>query len=1276
MSATSNGFSIRDYTYKMRSINVFNSWPFLTSSTSSNLTTNDLHSSLPPFTKSNLIQHKSDKSPSTSFKDDDKFEMLCPVCRQFNAATLTAVNAHIDSCLALTNSKSKSKPLKKRSIAEIFRVHEENQENSDTNDVSVTVTKFNSLSRRLEALRSNRGGGGGADEDDDDDKLEMVCPVCRDFNAATVTAVNAHIDSCLARAVRDERRQMMKRTSKPKAPKKRSIAEILTVAPPIQATKIKGIEVREDNSGDSSGEPSDFAASDAVVSAIKSKKSTSKSMKKKKTKKKSKVGKHCDSGSGAYLNNRNKKKRKKMKKSKSFFNDELSHKNKSCLSQEDAYKSKVQSPVYSFRKLKGIVGNKVVALHDIDSSIHKKKLGSKILLEEQKQKDEDCESVGKQLKEVSPAHGILKNHLKQVSGNTSSGCCSEDGAEESDWDDLVPTSDRHVRFAGKEDPLGPKKRVSFETMFNKSSDLLAASFVKEQWSGSDEETASLEGNINYDQIAIDIKKRKEVCPIVELKQFYHTLEQVTIQDSLKPCINQEESRHSEDNSESLTKVAFCDNDNLHLFDESNTSTPNCSPYADISRPSTVEDVQVSGVNTDECESGSFSSIGKFIDSLENTTFQVAANTRSFLESSSYSASYDQANERPEFPLRTYGDIGNRGQALGERQLSHMFTADVIDNSFPFTGWGKGSVRSNCLDPNFFGLPLNSQGELINFSSSGKLGMNQPETSSTSLGSSSGLPVNDIFHLRSLENLSIKERDVVQKTFPKESGNQFPHYPARLAVTALQSKEREDIHLPNSDMCSIHYVHPLNSELNLMRNTHIEQIQSDQIQNPKGIGTISLKKSSDHISPSSSQPTVRLMGKDVPIGRSSEEIQEYVGYVRADEESRRRHHSKYAAIENSSLGRCSKQDSVSGSPSRVSTENVLLSGNSENNQASQRILPVNGPNSEFPYHISQNGSLAVSRNACSYSHSNTQEPTSCAVFKRAPDYFEEQSIPGAKTLGFSSRSQVLTTDANFSQLTCLSIDELNDRNRNPHVTKSAFEFPFSQPAVHDQAKTSWFQRPYRSSSSWLSSSTDERRVPVTFTQQASGASSQSFPPNFWGNNFTAPPENRSREVIQPYTPLSSLGPMKTPLCPTPIAQPRHVPFMPSTINNGCRNTTKLIDRMKLDNMTTKDHHHPCTNTRKRPAINFDDSRKPMKLPNIEMQEILSRKTRVSGESSGGELQQNTREVELDPQVDSARSRRCQNEAQNLHPTSYPAAGSFKLHGAVKSGLGDRHILRFS
>ncbi|KOM46769.1 hypothetical protein LR48_Vigan07g047300 [Vigna angularis] len=76
----------------------------------------------------------------------------------------------------------------------------------------------------------------------------MVCPVCRNFNAATVTAVNTHIDGCLAQVVREKQRHMRRTVnckSKPKAPKKRSITEIITIALPIEAGKSKGIQVKE-----------------------------------------------------------------------------------------------------------------------------------------------------------------------------------------------------------------------------------------------------------------------------------------------------------------------------------------------------------------------------------------------------------------------------------------------------------------------------------------------------------------------------------------------------------------------------------------------------------------------------------------------------------------------------------------------------------------------------------------------------------------------------------------------------------------------------------------------------------------------------------------------------------------------------------------------------------------------------------------------------------------------------------------------------------------------
>jgi ribosomal protein L44E len=327
---------------------------------------------------------KSDKLPSPPppsdvvAGDDEKLEMICPVCREFNAATLTAVNAHIDGCLAesvreerrhmkMMNSKAtksiKSKSPKKRSIAEIFKdkhkdqVQEEEVEEDRAmklwplpedvvdDEVSITVRKFRWLSQRLEALRSKPGGVESVKSSVDEEKLEMICPVCRDFNAATVTAVNAHIDSCLAQAVRDERRQTIKTgvnfKSKPKAPKKRSIAEILNAAPPIQAinSKTKAIEVEEDEDKFSDYSGDDSSASDAAatfVSIRKSKKSLNKNSKKKKTKNnkskkkmmmmKRKLGKDFDSG--VLLNNEKKTdvNMKKKKKKKNIFNSEVNGK--------------------------------------------------------------------------------------------------------------------------------------------------------------------------------------------------------------------------------------------------------------------------------------------------------------------------------------------------------------------------------------------------------------------------------------------------------------------------------------------------------------------------------------------------------------------------------------------------------------------------------------------------------------------------------------------------------------------------------------------------------------------------------------------------------------------------------------------------------------------------------------------------------------------------------------------------------------------------------------
>ncbi|KAG4924022.1 hypothetical protein JHK87_049562 [Glycine soja] len=1232
----------RDYTSKMRSVDVFKCWPFA----ASGLSRDEAESWLPPMSipesrqwsdnlagqRSNLAcagrggerlnqpngmisyeseSEKEDKLVSggcakdklvmggcaedSVLEEEEKVELVCPVCRDFKAATLTTVNAHIDDCLSRTvreerrwMRQSKPKAPKRRSISEIFEMKEDVEKEKPpeiesvlkrlvADEVSITVTKFRWLSERLAALRSNGISfdfvGGNSNSTDEEKESEMLCPVCRVFNTATVTTANAHIDDCLSMAMKNNELWLEPSLNNPKlkVSKKRSLAEILTVTPQINAVgdrKLTAEAGKEDENEENGEEFANF------------KRSTNNNVTKKKklkkviTRKKNKVERR----GFVILNDESKKINKRRKK----LNKEFTAK------KGDAYKRKMQNSVYSFRE-QGTVGNKKVKLDDIDaSSVHEKKLGLKTLSEENKEEVKNWDSVGKQQKAVSPIRGILKNH-KHISESTSSGSNIQDGNEESRCDVQVLLSDNHVRFSAEDSVLGPEKRNSFdETGFSLSSDSLASSFGEKQFTGNEEGTLNLEENRNdntaintdmtqenrndegtvnleenrNDNTAINTDKTKEVCPMVENKQFSNTLGHVAVQKLLKPSSSEEKSKHLKEKSESLSNVTICDN-NLDRFDRGNTTTVLVSPYGDFSRSlSEFQGGQTSGINTQACESEAYSCTGKFIDHLGGPTFQSTnANTRTYLEPSpSYSASCNEVNERPEFPLHTYKNNDNNGQALGGRSLSGTFSADRIGNSFLLPGWGKGSIRNNCMGQNFYGLPLNSHGELINFSSSGKVEMNKIETSCTLRGSLSDLAVNNVFHQNSQEYLSIGKRHVVQKTF-QDRVNLFPHYSGSLGVRELHGRERADIYQHNSGWCSNHHVEPFDSELNLMRNPFIEQNQLEKMPNHKEYGMVSPRGSSGLVSPSSSQPTMRLMGKDVPIGRSSKEKQKIVGGVPWAEEKSRRHYSVDSARDNSLLGRCYMPDSASGSQSQRQTENVFQSVKIQSNQALQSTLLMKGPNSEFlnlrsNHHISQNGSLGFSRNASTNLHTISQAPTSCAIYNRPHEDLPEQFISGAKPQGFCFHSQVPSSPCNFN-LSTLSSGELNDRKRHHCVTNSSFGFPFLHPIVEEQAKSSWSKSSYRSLPPWSLGSTHERPL--------GSSSSTSFPHNTWRNDSTIPFVNHSADVLYPPNSVTSHFPRKTILCPTSIARP-HSPHAsvppiiepPSAIDSGCRNIFKVTD----------------------------------------------------------------------------------------------------------------------
>ncbi|XP_054798696.1 uncharacterized protein LOC129303425 [Prosopis cineraria] len=1302
-----DGFSIREYTFKMRSVDVLKCWPFSITS-SGDVSKEDLKSCLPPMTvpkfrrrsdeldavrsdhddrgisekqlpdgEISISESESLKSEKSVGAEEERLDMVCPVCRVFNAATLTAVNAHIDGCLAqamreerrqmkIMSLKPKSKaPKKKRSIAEIFEMEVEQPRietlfkiwpfSRNPDEVSIKVTKFRWWSRQLEALRSNQSEGESSrneknemaksDEERgrEEEKLEMVCPVCRAFNAATVTAVNAHIDGCLAQAMREERRHMRMnfKPSKPKAAKKRSIAEILTVAPQIKAKSNELIEIdkkeEEERSdvGDDSSRPAAASAS-AVFATTHSKRNKNKKKKKmerrwKKKLRKRKVEKH--SGGTVTPNNDKETVNQNKNKKKQQFHNGLNAK------KEDAYKRKVKTPAKSARKQKGMVGDKRAALDDIIASVHTKKASLKHA------------SVVKKQVAVPPQQVILENYSTHIFGKASSGCNVQDDIEDKPCDVQEQISARHVTFSNKDNMLDSKKRSSSdERMF--SPDGHAASSVKEQSSTSDEDT-SLEVNGKDDNLAFNMDGGKEVCSIVESKQFSTSPELVFPKNILRSCADSEKKKHLVEKTESSREVVP-DDDNLHLFDRGYTTAVHCSAQSSISGSLSAHQAgNISGTNTSAGDSGAYSSPGKSMDHHGNSTHQVSAtnsdaSTRTFMQPSLLCyTQYSQGSENSLFPSQTYGD---HSQTLSNRPLSRMFSAN------------------SCKDENI-SLPLNSQGEPINFSpqcAKRKRGINQSEISSMLRSSPSRFLFDNIAYGSSHEYLSINESQIVQKTLSQDSVNKFPHYPARLGVTELQCSGRADIHQFSTYGSPNQFVFPLDSELNPIKYPFVEQNQHDQAQNHKRNEMIPLKNGSDLSSQSSTQPTMRLMGKDVPIGRRIKEevhVHKFEEDVWAEQQSRRRHSSTDSALENSLLETCSKHDYLSGSPLQISSENIAQSVKIQSRQALESSALMNDPEFEFPQpfldlqtnHVPQTGSQGFRKTA--YSHTLSHAHTSRAAFNRAPQDSPEQSVSGLEFQGLGSHLQARLATCNYSQHACQSCGDLYDRKKFPLVTKPALEFPLVQPAFGEHAQTSWFQSSNRSSPPWLFT---HERLPWTSSHTE------------WGGRFPTPVNHFSVPSCSPVNYCH----METPISPASAVQHPPLPRTPaikpsSTIRTGCRNKTMVNDRVILEARTTNDHHS-CNNARKRPAAHLQGSTKLMKFNNVEVQENLNGVPGSIQESSSCEFRRTTRTAEVDPQGDGIRSKFCcLNEAQNVMSKSYL---SLEISGPGRPSPVTRHILK--
>ncbi|CAN6571209.1 unnamed protein product [Malus baccata var. baccata] len=1223
MAAAFDGFSIREYAAKMRTVDVLKCYPF---------TVADIH----------------DDEDTKKKKEAEAAALLPPMTvtkfkwwsHEFHRLKRSSTNQEV---LTLVNKESSDIP---------------------RNDI-----EFTAVERRLDKVVAADGDGDAESEEtqksSDDDLSSLVCPVCKDFAGATVNGVNAHIDGCLA--LREERRGQM-RKAKSKAPKKRSIAEIFAVAPQIQTHEEGGLCGIDKVNGDDNCKV--LGESGSVLKATKKVKKRQKEKRKKEKRVLSLEGN----------NNDNKKfKKKKIKKMKN--EGLIANKQHSC-------KLKLQSSVNFAKKL-----NKRCAVDVWNSvTVRARTPNLKCLSARKRKVAQISKSFPKHKNPVFAVHGILKNH--DACGQNSTYCGMQSDSQSNPCG--IQHSERHVRFSGTDHILSPRNNGA--SSFENNSDSFASPSEKDEYADSNKEATPMEVDRRENDVSIGIDIGTESCSIIGRKELPLIPDHVNIPSFLRPHMtHQEKVNHLPDKSVPSSSFATEDN-NLGMFDQVYPTPTHRPAYSGIPRP--ICSLEEPCISTQGATvSRDFEPSGK-IDCVVHPMHGSSAmsskeNTGAFPVSSSSSFSFNE-NAKGRFPFLSQPDI-DKFSSRGLHFQSVCPPVNLMGGSYPFPEWKQRAVtyRERRADEDFVGLPLNSHGELIQLGKTNAIP-----------GFSSGLPIENFTHLTSMSSLPAQNftcvpstgdcstpynKHFLERELPNDRLNFFPmqnyvkenprsHIRDLFGATYLQNTQRADIHQLDFESRSSHSFRPLVSDRNLMNVSISGRRQFDQLQNQKMHGMISTEISG-HTPLNVNQPTMRLMGKDVAIGKSSKEIQGFEdGKVWMDKEIIAEHRSSSTALDTLSLNRNFQQNWFPCTALGKLKEPAAQSFEIHREYAPQQNLMMKAPESRFPHpyrnwqsnSMFENGSLTADRCPSSNLIRFSQLPDFPAMFNGPPN-FREQFISGAESLQsrqFGSQLPVLSAPLNTCGHGVLGPAELNYKQDPPRFAKSSIGLPILNPECREKnVESSWFESSSKGMPPWL----------LHATLQVPNAASQSFPnvdsrhhqhigptANFFSTHHSSQ-ISYPRNFLTPHFQVRENAP--TPATTgIPLARAiQGVNPKPTSATNMDRNRIKIKDP------------YPFKKT-KRPAVKVVDSTKAPDMVRLETQEKLRTAAGSSRRNIFDEMQSNLRALDLDSSWKKESDLGCsQHDFQKARFEPYGVESSktdsvVRSTGPIKLSAGAKHIIK--
>ncbi|KAH7657703.1 hypothetical protein IHE45_17G038800 [Dioscorea alata] len=986
--------------------------------------------------------------------------------------------------------------------------------------------------------------------------------------------------------VEDEKRGR----GKQRAPKKRSIVELFAAAPPIE-TVDEGTDGDDEEGEEGHGldaEEMDLET-DGLVAEVLERMMKNKSQKKKML----------------MMMKKRKKKKKQLKVA-------------ICVSRkEKVQESKAQSMV-NVSKL-------------LQDSVHIKRIGRalKYPVEGTKKRPSTVKSFAKKqsfkhfrtsnlickdqkdVGQVLPVHSILKNRTKNSSVKKSS-------MKDADGSGLVRNcrgSAKHVSFSGKDDILGHNKGCSLielpqlQNLCRIFSDVLAASSAMNKANKSNPSASGEDINT--------VSAERTIEPLPESEKLRsHDVLPITSPDSgTKNCSDAEKFSLAEP---------------VDLNETISTSNPAISTISASHLGNTTVQIPLPEGSSSNAES-------HVIESSTDARMTLPApiqDSVSHIDAMSAMTIVRNPISHQSAPCLTMNMEANGRQLhsvsdpnvimynqIPEFQHRCLQSADDMMGRICFTtgskGIGESRITSNpasfcrerCIDNDFIGLPLNSHGEFIHLHSGHKFGFgdvsNKQRSSPSSFPNFSGPQLFE--HNYSMDHLQVKDRFPSISMYEKDQWLPGPHdcthQLARSGSSFTAMSGSESSKMPNHEPLRDNFFYHGTTASRGFCNGCKEHSQTHNcvdMKRPRAEANLE-----NRFQPSI-QPTMRLMGKNVTVGKSTRECEGFDdGKVWTDKEII----TEYSTLRESDITntkRWPQHEWLAHSSSGTLKENL---------QHPQEV-----PSSLFQ--VSPFNHRSVHMNLDCHPQFVSRNGLSSDIGKHDPrmDHFS-LAVPFQEPLNKTSRSLVNYNPGTESLKAGLHAPSASSHPQNAchHMLLSSTHCKHSQSISYSTASTSRppymnqgycnFTQPSMAHSSsnlppWLLKATQQTKYP-----KSTCSYSESIPlhhhtcilPGNCSFPLSSPcPSNISFHVYGTNISQTCNSPNPASLLHPSLISEFAVNKYNTGGSNSCRNKIKDRDvtKSKISYFRELDH---ASRSRKRPAAKDDGLVKPMKKPNLMVHE---------------------------------------------------------------------------